>query len=84
MNLNNGRIDQSVLIKLTIYLPDYTSMEIDISELSNFKDILKVTFDVHKSTKLEPVLHYHAPDFYVMRMHEGDICMCICIFTYTF
>jgi hypothetical protein len=47
-------------------------MNIEIAEISNFKDILKAVFDAHKAEKLEPVLYYHAPEFYVMRMHEGD------------
>eukprot|EP00596_Hydrurales_sp_CCMP1899_P002070 CAMPEP_0119049714 /NCGR_PEP_ID=MMETSP1177-20130426/65985_1 /TAXON_ID=2985 /ORGANISM="Ochromonas sp, Strain CCMP1899" /LENGTH=485 /DNA_ID=CAMNT_0007027257 /DNA_START=378 /DNA_END=1835 /DNA_ORIENTATION=+ len=67
----NG-FDNTNCVQLTIYLPNYESMNIEIADLSNFKDILKAIFDAHKGEKLEPVLYYHAPEFYVMRMHEGD------------
>jgi hypothetical protein len=80
-SLKNGCDNNSNCVQLTIYLPNYESMNIDIAEMSNFKDIVKAIFDSHKSEKLEPALHYHAPEFYVMRMHEG---IHICIFMFVF
>jgi hypothetical protein len=73
--------DNSNCVQLTIYLPNYESMNIDIAEMSNFKDIVKSIFDAHKSEKLEPALYYYAPEFYVMRMHEG---IHICVFMFVF
>lgn len=48
-------------------------MNLHVAETSNFDEILKAILDAHQNEKLYPSLYYHAPEFYVMRMHEGMI-----------
>ena len=70
MSIRNGG-GNSNTTQLTIYLPSYDSMNLHVAETSNFNEILMAILEAHQSEKLHPPLYYHAPDFYVIRMHEG-------------
>lgn len=70
MSIRNGS-GNSNTTQLTIYLPNYDSLNLHVAETSNFDEILKAILEAHQSEKLHPSLYYHAPEFYVIRMHEG-------------
>ena len=70
MSIRSGS-GHSNTTQLTIYLPNYESMNIHVAETSNFDEILRAILEAHQGEAISPVLYYHAPDFYVMRMHEG-------------
>ena len=72
MSIRNGT-GNSNTTQLTIYLPNYECMNLHVAETSNFDEILKAILDAHQNEKLYPSLYYHAPEFYVMRMHEGMV-----------
>jgi len=59
-------------IPLTIYLPDYSSLTVQVHEANNFDEVIRKILNVHRELGQEPPLHYHAPQFYELRMHEGD------------
>lgn len=71
MSIRNGG-GNSNTTQLTIYLPNYESMNLHVAETSNFDEILKAILEAHQGEKISPALYYHAPEFYVMRMHEGS------------
>lgn len=71
MSIRNGS-GNSNTTQLTIYLPNYETMNLHVAETSNFDEILKAVLEAHLGEKLYPPLYYHAPEFYVMRMHEGQ------------
>jgi hypothetical protein len=71
MSIRNGS-GNSNTTQLTIYLPNYETMNLHVAETSNFDEILKAVLEAHQGEKLYPPLYYHAPEFYVMRMHEGQ------------
>jgi hypothetical protein len=56
---------------LTIYLPDCSSMTVDVRENDNFNNVIKKILKTHKELKMAPPLKYHNSDFYELRMHEG-------------
>ena len=58
--------------ELIIYLPSGASMSLYVGDSSNFEDIKSQILKEHEQQKLQPPLHYHAPDCYEIRMHEGD------------
>ena len=58
--------------ELIIYLPIGASMNIYVGDSSNFEDIKSQILKEHEQKKMQPPLHYHAPDCYEIRMHEGD------------
>ena len=58
--------------ELIIYLPTGASMSIYVGDSSNFEEIKSQILKEHEQNKLQPPLHYHAPDCYEIRMHEGD------------
>lgn len=59
-------------IKLTIYLPDYTSMMVTIDEMDTVSEVLKKILKTHRKENKSPKLYYKNPDIYEIRMHEGD------------
>ena len=59
-------------VKLTIYLPDYTSMKVYINDTSTFGDLITLVLYLHKDSAKKPPLMYDNPEFYELRMHEGD------------
>lgn len=58
--------------KLTIYLPDFSSMTILVHDSNTFHEIIKKILNVHKITYLQPPLRHTSPQLYELRMHEGD------------
>lgn len=58
--------------QLTIYLPAFTTMSLYAADSSNFEEIKMLIMRVHEQQKVQPPLHYHAVDYYEIRMHEGD------------
>jgi hypothetical protein len=58
--------------RLTIYLPTGTALDLHVTDVSTFEDIRGQILREHEQRKLQPPLHYHAPDCYEMRMHEED------------
>ena len=83
MSIRNGT-GNSNTTQLTIYLPNYECMNLHVAETSNFDEILKAILDAHQNEKLYPSLYYHAPEFYVMRMHEGMVWFLICWWCFCF
>lgn len=71
MSIRNGS-GNSNTTQLTIYLPTNESMNLHVAETSNFDEILRAILEAHQGEGLSPALYYHAPDYYVMRMHEGE------------
>ena len=76
MSIRNGG-GNSNTTQLTIYLPSYDSMNLHVAETSNFNEVLLAILEAHQSEKLHPPLYYHAPEYYVIRMHEGKKKTCI-------
>lgn len=62
---------KSKRIQLTIYLPDCSSIDITVNDTDNFGDVIKTTLFCHKDESRRPELHYHCPELYELRMHEG-------------
>ena len=58
--------------KLTIYLPDCTSMVVIANIHSSFDELIRKVLYDHKQLGLKPPLYYHAPEFYELRMHDMD------------
>jgi hypothetical protein len=59
-------------VKLTIYLPDCTPINIMVNDSDTFDAIIKKTIVEHKATKRTPPLPKDQSEFYELRMHEGD------------
>jgi hypothetical protein len=57
---------------LTIYLPDFTSLEVNVSESSTFEDVVQKVLRIHQERNLSPPLQYNKPNVYEFCMHEGD------------
>jgi hypothetical protein len=58
--------------KLSIYLPDFSSMTILVHDSNTFHEIIKKILTVHKTTYIQPPLRHTSPQLYELRMHEGD------------
>ncbi len=58
-------------ISLTIYLPDYSSIELFVQETCTFGELVRVVLQEHKIQNLEPALNYCDPNMYEVRIHEG-------------
>ena len=58
-------------IKLTIYLPDLSPLEIQVSETENFEGVILSVLKQHQEECRKPELYYHCPEMYELRMHEG-------------
>ena len=57
---------------LTIYLLTGAAMDLHVTDISTFEDIRAQILREHEQRKLQPPLHYHAPECYEIRMHEED------------
>lgn len=58
-------------VALTIYLPDYNSLSVNVKETSNFRDVILKILQAHEKLGLEPPLLYNDPGNYELRIHEG-------------
>ena len=63
-------------VPLTIYLPNFSSMTVYVIESSSFDEVKRYVIRAHEQQKLQPPLHYHAPDYYELRMHDGKYLLC--------
>lgn len=63
--------DTSHTIQLTIYLPNLTSIDVNVNDSDNFEVVIKKVLKFHKESRRRPELSYHAPEKYELRMHEG-------------
>lgn len=68
---NSSSSGSASQITLTIYLPDYSSMDVVVNEADNFDDVIRKTLAQHKEESRRPELCYHCPELYELRMHEG-------------
>lgn len=59
-------------IKLTIYLPDFSPMNILCSDADTFDRVLRKILNQHKEDAKIPPLYYTNPEYYELRMHEGE------------
>lgn len=59
-------------IPLTIYLPNRNPLQIFVSASNSVEDVIKIALATHKRVGLQPALYYHAPEYYSLRLHEGD------------
>lgn len=69
MNRNSSRVK---LVALTIYLPDYTPMNIAVKESSVFEEVIDRALAHHKINALQPPLRYDEPQIYDLRQHDED------------
>ena len=68
---SEGKKGDANLIELTIYLPDFSGITVKVNESDNFDKVIKKILKTHKDERRRPPLHYHVPDFYELRLHEG-------------
>jgi len=59
-------------MRLTIYLPDYSMIKVDLEEACTFGKAIVRVLAVHKEKGLQPALAYSNPQIYELCMHEGD------------
>lgn len=62
-------------VPLTIYLPDYNSIMVNVKETSNFKEVIQQVLVSHEKQGVEPPLDYRDPGMYELRIHEGEYIM---------
>ena len=60
-------------IKLTIYLPDYSEMEVYASPDTSISDLIRIILKQHEDEDIHPPLDYRNPHYYELRMHEGIV-----------
>jgi hypothetical protein len=73
-NRNHAKSHQNIAgkLKLTIYLPDYSSMIVYAKDTIKCSELLKLILEDHQDQDIEPPLDYARPATYELRMHEGD------------
>ena len=58
--------------KLTIYLPDCSSMVVYVPETSTYEQVVNKVLATHKAKGLQPALKYDEPGDYELYLNEGD------------
>ncbi len=77
-NINDGdanEFNDTNTIKLTIYLPDTSPIDVYLADTATFEDAIKKVLTVHKqktSDSIRTPLQYDKPYMYDLCMHEGD------------
>jgi len=69
---NCGPRNDANCLKLTVYLPNYSSMLVSFDEESTFEEAIRTILETHKEEGIRPALKYHMPEIYEILMHEGD------------
>lgn len=64
--------DDANALRLTIYLPDYSALKVNVSNTSTIEDTIKKTLRIHQERNLSPALQYDKTSVYELCMHEGD------------
>ena len=74
MNQNNNNHELTNSLKLRIYLPDCTPMDVSLPESITFGSAVKKLLEIHQERHIIPALHYDylAYKRYALCMHEGD------------
>lgn len=64
--------DGANALRLTIYLPDYSALKVNVSNTSTIEDTIKKVLSIHEERNLSPPLEYGKTGVYELCMHEGD------------
>lgn len=59
-------------LRLTIYLPDYSALKVNVSDASTIEETIKKVLTIHEERNLLPPLEYGKASVYELCMHEGD------------
>jgi hypothetical protein len=59
-------------VKLTVYLPDYSSFKVYATEKMTISDLRNLILQEHADQRLTPPLNYNSPSGYELRMTDGD------------
>lgn len=59
-------------VKLTVYLPDYSNLNVFASEKMTISDLRNLILEEHLEQGLMPPLNYNNPNMYELRMTDGD------------
>jgi hypothetical protein len=67
----SGDNDYNSGLPLTIYLPDTSSIMVNVKETSNFQEVVLQILKAHEKQGVQPPLDYNDPGMYELRIHEG-------------
>ena len=67
----NDKSSRGSTLKLTVYLPNCSSMDITVNDTISVQDVIVYILSCHKELGQRPPLKYDHPNSYELRIHDG-------------